>query len=100
VSVPNTAARGDIVVIDNCRVHIDPRVREVIEHAGATLRYLPKYSADLNPIKMAYSKFEEFLHSAEARTVVEFWRVIRSFLPSLSAQECANCLRQAGYVSI
>ena len=94
-----TLRRGDIVVIDNCRVHISPRVREVIEKAGATLRYLPKYSPDLNPIEMAYSKFKEFLRSAGARTVVEIWRAIRSFLPSLSAQECANYLRHAGYVS-
>ena len=49
---------------------------------------------------MNYSKFKEFLGSAEARTVVEIWRAIRSFLPSLSAQECANYLRHAGYVSI
>ena len=95
-----TLRRSDIVVIDNCRVHISPRVREVIEKAGATLRYLPKYSPDLNPIEMAYSKFKEFLRNAEARTVVEIWRAIRSFLPSLSAQECANYLRHAGYVSI
>jgi putative transposase len=63
-------------------------------------RYLPKYSSDLNPIEMAYSKFKEFLRSVEARTVVEIWRAIRSFLPSLSAQECANYLRHAGCVSI
>ena len=98
--MPNSAGRGDIVVLTTAECTSVSAFREVIEKAGATLRYLPKYSSDLNPIKMAYSKFEEFLHSAEARTVVEFWRVIRSFLPSLSAQECANCLRQAGYVSI
>ena len=95
-----TLQRGDIVVIDNCRPHTSPRVREVIENAGATLRYLPKYSPDLNPIEMAYSKFKEFLRSAEARTVVGLYRAIRSFLPSLSAQECANYLRHAGYVSV
>jgi putative transposase len=95
-----TLQRGDIVVIDNCRPHTSPRVREVIEKAGATLRYLPKYSPDLNPIEMAYSKFKEFLRSAEARTVVGVYRAIRSFLPSLSAEECANYLRHAGYVSI
>jgi hypothetical protein len=31
-------------------------VREVIEAAGAQLRHLPKYSPDLNPIEMAFSK--------------------------------------------
>jgi len=29
-----------------------------------------------------------------------FYRRIRSFLPQLSAQECANCFRHAGYASI
>ena len=96
-----TLRHGDIiVVIDNCRVHINLRVSRGLEKAGATLRYLPKYSPDLNPIEMAYSKFKEFLRSAEARTVMEIWRAIRSFLPTLSAQECANYLRHAGYVSI
>jgi transposase len=95
-----TLQRGDIVVIDNCRVHTSPRVREVIEKAGATLRYLPKYSPDFNPIEMVYSKFKEFLRTAETRTVAGLYRAIRSFLPSLSAQECANCLRHAGYASI
>ena len=95
-----TLKRGDTVVIDNCRVHISPRVREVIERAGATLRYLPKYSPDLNPIEMAYSKFKEYLRSAEARTIAEIYRAVRSFLPSLTAPECTNYLRHAGYISI
>jgi hypothetical protein len=85
---------------DNCRPHTSPRVRKVIEKARATLRYLPKYSFDLNPIEMAYSKFKEFLRSVEARTVPAIYRAIRLFLPSLSAEECANYLRHAGDVSI
>jgi transposase len=95
-----TLKRGDIVVIDNCRAHTSPRVREVIERVGATVRYLPKYSPDLNPIELVYSKFKEFLRNAEARTVAELYRAIRSFLPTLSAQQCANYLRHAGYGSI
>ena len=98
--MPNSAGRGDIVVLTTAECTSVSAFREVIEKAGATLRYLPKYSSDLNPIEMNYSKFKEFLGSAEARTVVEIWRAIRSFLPSLSAQECANYLRHAGYVSI
>ena len=30
-------------------------IQEAIEIAGATLRFLPKYSPDLNPIEMPYS---------------------------------------------
>ena len=56
-----TLKRNDIVVMDNCRVHLGPGIREAIEKAGASLRYLPKYSPDLNPIEMPYSKFKTFL---------------------------------------
>jgi transposase len=53
-----TLRRNDIVVMDNCRVHMAPAIGEAIEKARATLRYLPKYFPDLNPIEMPYSKFK------------------------------------------
>jgi len=46
--------RGDVVMMDNLPVHRVAAVREVIEAAGAKLRYLPKYSPDLNPIEQAF----------------------------------------------
>ena len=36
------------VVMDNCRVHLGTGIGRAIETVGATLRYLPKYSPDLN----------------------------------------------------
>jgi transposase len=95
-----TLKRNDIVVMDNCRVHIGPCIAEAIENARATLRYLPKYSPDLNPIELPYSKFKNFLRKVAARTVPGLTRAIRSFIPQLSGQECANYFRHAGYASI
>ena len=95
-----TLKRNDIVVMDNCRVHLSPGIREAIERARATLRYLPKYSPDLNPIEMPYSKFKAFLRKVAVRTVSGLNRAIRSFIPQLSPQECANYFRHAGYASI
>jgi transposase len=95
-----TLRRRDIVVMDNYRAHKVVGVREAIEKAGATLRYLPKYSPDLNPIEMSYSKFKRFLRKVAERTVPGLHRAIRSFIPLLSARECANYFRHAGYVSI
>ena len=83
--------RNDIVVMDNCRVHLGPGIGRAIQTVGATLRYLPKYSPDLNPIEMP---------KVAARTVPGLNRAIRSFIPQLSPQECANYFRNAGYVSI
>jgi transposase len=93
-----TLRRNDIVVMDNCRIHLGRGIREAIEAADAT-RYLPKYSPDLNPIEMPYSKFKLFLRKVAARTVPALNRAIRSFIPQLSAQECANYFSHAGYAS-
>ena len=95
-----TLKRNDIVVLDNYRAHKVSGVREAIEKAHATVRYLPKYSPDLNPIELPYSKFKALLRKVAARTVRNLYRTIRSFLPQLSAQECANYFRHAGYASI
>jgi transposase len=92
--------RGDGVVMDNFAAHKVPGVREAIEKAGATLRYLPKYSPDLNPIELPYSKFKDHLRKAAERTVRGLYRTIRAFVPQLGARECANYFRHAGYVSI
>jgi transposase len=95
-----TLKRNDIVVVDNFAAHKMAGIREAIEKAGATLRFLPKYSPDLNPIEMPYSKFKEFLRKAAERTVPGLYRAIRSFVPKLRARECSNYFRHAGYVSI
>ena len=44
--------------MDNLSSHNGPRVREMIEAAGATLLYLPPYSPDFNPIENAFAKLK------------------------------------------
>jgi transposase len=95
-----TLKRNDIVMMDNFQVHKVSGVQKAIERARATVRYLPKYSPDLNPIELPYSKFKTLLRKVAARTVQGLYRTIRSFVPQLGAQECANYFRHAGYASI
>jgi transposase len=72
-------------------------VREAIEARGATLRYLPKYSPDLNPIEMSFSKLKAFLRKLAERTVPRLCRKIGVFARRLSAREASNYFRHAGY---
>jgi transposase len=92
-----TLKRNDIVVIDNLPAHKVPGVREAIEARGATLRYLPQYSPDLNPIEMPFSKLKACLRRVAERTVPRLYRRIGSFARSLTAQEARNYFRHAGY---
>jgi len=94
-----TLKPGDIVVMDNLGSHKVAGVVEAIEAAGATLRYLPQYSPDLNPIEMPFSKFKAYLRKLAQRTIPGIRRGIRSFLSSLGGPECENYLRHAGYAS-
>lgn len=43
-----TLKPGDIVIVDNLSSHKVAGIRDAIEAAGATIRYLPPYSPDLN----------------------------------------------------
>jgi transposase len=95
-----TLNRDDIVVMDNLKAHKVAGVEQAIEAAGAALRYLPKYSPDLNPIEMSFSKLKALLRKAAARTARTLRRRIGSFVPSLSAKECANYFVHDGYASI
>jgi transposase len=56
-----TLQPGDVVIMDNLPAHKPVAVREAIENAGATLRFLPPYSPDFNPIEMAFSKLKAIL---------------------------------------
>ena len=95
-----TLAPGDIVVMDNLPAHKPGAVRAAIEAAGATLRYLPPYSPDLNPIEMAFSKFKALLKKAAARTIEDLWTAIAQALSQLTPSDCANYFTAAGYGSV
>jgi transposase len=92
-----TLKRGDIVMIDNLPAHKAVGVREAIDARGATLRYLPKYSSDLNPIEMSFSKLKAHLRRAAERTIPRLRRRILRFAATLPAAEASNYFKHAGY---
>jgi transposase len=47
---------GQLVVMDRLGAHRSQRIRELIEERGCELVYLPSYSADLNPIEVAFAR--------------------------------------------
>jgi len=89
---------GETVLMDNLPVHKVAGVAEAIEAAGATLVYLPKYSPDLNPIELAFSKLKAHLRKAAEHTIARLLRRIGRVVTDFSPQECRNFFRHAGYV--
>lgn len=44
--------------MDNATFHKSPKTKELIENAGCTLKFLPPYSPDLNPIEVFWANFK------------------------------------------
>lgn len=93
-----TLRPGDIVVLDNLSSHKVEGVREAIEAVGATLRYLPPYSPDLNPIEKLFAKLKALLRKAAIRNTGALWAEIAILLDRFPPSECANYFASSGYV--
>src|ERR1700758_5211758 len=91
--------QGDVVVLDNLASHKVAGVKEAIERAGATLRYLPAYSPDLNPIEQVFAKLKAALRKAAARTFDALIEAIAQALADFTACECTNYLANSGYAA-
>ena len=89
---------GAVVVLDNLGAHKVKGVREKIEAAGARLLYLSPYSADFNPIEMAWSKLKTYLRATAARTTAALDKAIGEGWRAVSAQDAHGYFAHCGYV--
>lgn len=88
---------GDIVIMDNLGPHKNEQTLALITAAGATTRFLPAYSPDLNPIEMMWSKVKALLRASEARTASELQHAIAAALSQVRAQDAAGWFAHCGY---
>ena len=88
---------GDIVIMDNLSSHKVKGAVEAIESAKASVRFLPPYSPDLNPIEMAFSKLKRLIRSQKERTNEALWNACGTLLDHFKQSEFRNYIRHAGY---
>ena len=92
-----TLRPGDVVVLDNLAVHKQPAIRAAVEAAGASLRFLPPYSPDFNPIEQAFAKLKAFLRAARPRSFEDVCALVGTALRLFTPAECRNFVRHSGY---
>jgi transposase len=92
-----TLRPDDIVVMDNLGSHKGKAIRRAIRATGAKLFLLPKYSPDLNPIEMLFSKLKHWLRKAAGRSLEAVCSALGDILNTVSSSECRNYFAQAGY---
>jgi len=89
---------GQIVVLDNVRVHKSERVRQAIEAKGCQVLFLPAYSPDLTPIEEAFSKLKTWLRRLGARTREALEAAIAEALEQITAQNAHGWFWHCGYL--
>ena len=94
-----TLSPGDVVILDNLSVHHSQRAADILAARGAWFLFLPKYSPDLNPIEMAFSKLKAHLRAAAARNFEELNKAIGDICALFTSTECWNFFKAANYVA-
>jgi transposase len=89
--------RGDIVLLDNLQAHKAPEVRFFIEARGATVKRLPPYSPDFNPIEPVWSLVKKHIRAYAPRTGPALRRVARAARYVVTPYHCRQYFAHAGY---
>lgn len=88
---------GDVAVMDNLAAHKVAGVRDLMEQAGAELRYLPLYSPDFNPIEQSWSKVKQLLRAAKARSLFSLETAVTEALAAVTPHNAQAFFRHCGY---
>ena len=77
-------------MLDNLKAHKSPRVAEILARKNCTVRHLPPYSPDFNPIEMAISKLKSALRKLAERTFAGLLAILEGCADLFKAAECGN----------
>ena len=74
----------DIVIADNLAAPKVEGVHAASAAAGATLRFLPPYSPDFNPIELCFATLKAIVRQARCRSIDTLWPLLGACLSRLT----------------
>lgn len=89
--------RGDFVVMDNLSIHKNSFDVKKFKRRGISIKYLPRYSPDLNPIELMWAKWKTMTRKLEPRTGEETWQAINKAQWSVTLENISGWFRGCGY---
>jgi transposase len=88
---------GDVVVMDNLRVHHIEAVATLLSSVGARPLFLPPYSPERNPIEEIWSLIKNLFKSAEARTISAMVETMKQAKEAVTIDKIKGYFSHAGY---
>ena len=89
--------QGDIVLLDNLRVHHASRVEAAVAESKARVMWLPTYSPDLSPIENCWSKVKTLVRGGQPRTPDELGAALTGALNAVTGGDINGWFRHCGY---
>jgi transposase len=77
---------GDVLVLDNLRVHKDPVALQWLNDAGVLVLFQPPYSPDLNPIELCWAFIKRHLRKIGEGNPSKMKRAIRRALERVTSR--------------
>ncbi|WP_268244410.1 IS630 family transposase [Deinococcus ruber] len=79
--------KGQVVFLDHLSAHDRTEAVDLIEEGGCEVQYLPRYSPDLNPIEMLFSKVKALVRGGNWRALEDLWKVIGTAPSTVSLKD-------------
>ena len=89
--------QGDVVVMDNLRVHHIAAVETLLSTVGDRPLFLPPYSPEKNPIEEIWSLIKNIFRTAEARTIAAMVETLKKAHKAVTTDKIKAYFRHAGY---
>ena len=86
-----------VLVMDNLSAHKTKAVRALLDETGFAYLYLPRYSPDLNPAEMLWSKPKSGLRRAFSDTVEQMEQALGEAGRQFGSAEVAVWARHCGF---
>lgn len=83
--------------MDNCKAHKNALDEQLLEEHKVSIKYLPPYSPDLNPIENMWSKIKSELRREQPRNEWELWGKVDQAHKNVTEENALGWFRGCGY---
>ena len=90
-------AQGDTVLLDNLSVHKVQGIADLLANRQAKLDFLPRYSPELSPIELVWSKIKADLCKTAARTYDELGEAVREAISKVTPDNAGAWFGHCGF---
>ena len=91
--------RGDVLILDNAKAHLDSRVVSLCADRDVRVIYLPPYSPDFNPIEPGWALQKQHVRKHAPRDPLALRRVARRARYRITTRHCRRWYEHAGYTA-